>query len=939
MLKHIAKFLFLCLMIITYTTQAQPGNIYHSAPKIPKVRLYFLNNEQALFAINNNHKLDTQILYTTLAKTWDYDSFQNLRQNVVNRYNQQIDEYSAQQLGIKKHGYYLLVSDVTEDGRAYVSLLDYPYYKCKVQKLDNETLVWVSDYHGQMVQNVEVSLADKNAVWVPGLGAYKLVNKELQGDIWIRGNGEFGYHKLINYSNVQVSKRSAPPADKYKYKKQYDGYIATNKPLYKRGDTIWWKAYLTKPNGKGLRKPIKMWLNAYSPAGYSAAIMGKPIQESQVAKPIKRGAYEGFFVANDTFPLNTTYKLNAYKANNSRFLKQHTFEVQDYEKANWQLALAPSRNEYQPNETPQLNIQTLDKNGLPLLGAYLEINVRLAQLFYAEQDSVQVNRKWYDTFYNIRMLAHESGNTEVPIPKELFVAAQAQYNVWVNVSNSDFNQSTLSCNFSTTTNRNRAISRIENDSLIVNYYYNQQLASNRFKVSMINLYYFKEDTVLTSPIKLAIPAYISSVEVTSLDTTFAYQARINTPMAAPRIWGNRGYDSIAVHLRSTNGQKVYYQLYSNNNLIKEGSDTAMDYVQYDASKNSYHLRYIQFGHIGIAAEVQQQSFHFAEKNLLITSNLNKTAYPNQWNEVLITVLKGNRKPAKNVNLTAYAVNKQLPVLQAPHVPYLGLIKPQKTMQKTNLSTQFCGLRNVPIALRPWMIDGFELRKQNFFTIQYPKTGVQVYTDTIADTTTQVQFIVYKGAISQDITALFNFNTLWYSDVYNRQSEVIAYNQKTMALELFTNELKLNIGKINITPHCKNFVCIQIDSLPENKITKYEDLEVFQDSINTILVNHTLFYTINGNYYDTLIIKQNGTVKQAYTYNKYRPFKVLWGEEKRLDAYGKEISKSNQMQFLIYGPMRQFDKIEINYKRGFGHEFNFTPMLHLYLPKTHKTSIQ
>jgi hypothetical protein len=911
------KFITLILGIIPALLLSQNGKMYNAVEQGPYLYVYHLNQSQARFAVDHSDKLDSQLLYTKEVFRIPYDSmyksnkgYRQLLQSGV------ISPNMAKKMDLREHGYYLVV-DVRSPKEVRVFLRELPYFNTALYQIDKEYAVYVSDTAGVHVSNAEVFLDDEPCLYDPSVGGYLVKNKLLVGKLLVRRGNQFLIKHL--YSNTKIKKNAKPDKDKYNYDKHYDGYIVTNKPIYKKGDTIFWKAFLVKPNANGFRRKLKF------------ALTGDPynrrrINEIKVLKSDDRGAYHGHFVVVDSFSENHTYHLTASIPGLDK-LKSIPIRVENYDLNDIEMKVWASKKTYQPGEDVKILIKAEDKNGLPLLDARLESRFWVVNIDYTESDSAQIPDHKFKNFYHSKIQTNSDGTTEITIDADSFIHAQGSYSGEIVLTTSDNKTKRKSVTFTTTTERNRSEIYIANDSLYVNHYFNQKQVKRPFRIETFGEQYLISDSVVYSPIAIPLGVNTNRLNVYR-ESIRVYNSQISRPY--PKITGRRTFDSIYVSFKTTDNSRIYYRIYQNNNLVASGNDTVLNYRARDLSKHSYHMNYAILQNHVIRPYLYTQSFHLAEKQMLMEVKQPNEIYPGQKVDVEIRVTDVKKKPLKKVNLTAYAVNSQIPGIKDPIIPYLGKVKSQKALFTKAISLGYCGYQK-GLRLKPWMVTRFSLRENPYYELIFPKDGYTVLIDTVADSTTQVQLFITKGDTAQNVIISTQNGKIIYSDQYGGYSDPFLVRGNTVTLKIRTLGHLIELPSIKITPFVKNFIGIQIDSLSKEMVSKRSELILFNDSIQKILADHTLAFRINPRHQDTLLVYRNGQLIKAYPryfsrgsvtgINTFAP-NIQFKSEKIMSARGQRNTAATDM-YYIYGPVDSGDLIEMRFKNHFGHEFIFS----------------
>lgn len=149
----------------------------------------------------------------------------------------------------------------------------------------------------------------------------------------------------------------------------YEGYITTNKPKYRPGDTLRFSAWLSKPKGKALNKPMRFRFQQ----GYA-----RNNDTTIIVTPTEAGRYAASFLLNaDSWQLDKPIKISASEKKRSRKARP-TLQVDfsDYETSELQLNVKHKR-QYTAKMPFLFDITAKDINGKAVAGGHLVATLTL----------------------------------------------------------------------------------------------------------------------------------------------------------------------------------------------------------------------------------------------------------------------------------------------------------------------------------------------------------------------------------------------------------------------------------------------------------------------------------------------------------------------------------------------------------------------------------
>ncbi len=159
-----------------------------------------------------------------------------------------------------------------------------------------------------------------------------------------------------NYNNNSYS----PPVISH-------GYFIVNQPKYLPGDTVKLKAYILKPNGKAIKKPLNLYLSDKR-TNYRV-LLG-------AIEPVTPGAFIYQFRIPDSLKIDRDYSLDFYKKG-GEFLQGTTFRIEEYKLRNSTYEARIEKKTIYNGERVKFYAKATDANDLPIYDAKVRVRIRL----------------------------------------------------------------------------------------------------------------------------------------------------------------------------------------------------------------------------------------------------------------------------------------------------------------------------------------------------------------------------------------------------------------------------------------------------------------------------------------------------------------------------------------------------------------------------------
>lgn len=430
------------------------------------------------------------------------------------------------------------------------------------------------------------------------------------------------------------------------YTNTYAGFIVTNKPIYKHGDTLKLKVYLCYEYGKPYKKNILLYIAD---------------QRKVELKPISPGAYVYEYIISDSLKLDQNYSINIYTNNGGYTGLTNTFKVEDYKLDEIEYNFRPLHSTIYNNDSIYFVYEAFDKNHNPAFDAEVEI---VALPYYVPR--IYANCVYFpDTLFhgNFKML--ELNNNILKLPGYLKTKYPADYALKI---------------MATCKNSNNELKKIET---VINIYHGPKL----FETYMSNYHIkFIEEIPLEDSITV-IKYFDNNSQPQAWKIHKTDSVKID-PLAANYMinWGGQ-LKSITVdqslfhislsgkinvdslHFTLHNPAQVPVNMYCIKNELKELLPD-LNSQSMRLKKNEQVNIYYEYT-IGTNRIVGCRSFMIDDKNIFIKTDLPDKVYPGQKSTLNISSFNYKNQALENTNLTVVSVNAAFNQNNIPHVPLFG----------------------------------------------------------------------------------------------------------------------------------------------------------------------------------------------------------------------------------------------------------------------------
>ena len=620
-----------------------------------------------------------------------------------------IDSFPTYKTYSKKlpQGHYLKV--YTEKNQQQVALTTTQDFNVFILNNSKDLNIKVTDLEGNTIPDAKVSIKNTKIKFDPKIQLYRHKKSNKKGVLEVSVNGFTAYYQLSrNYNNSQIKRitnkilHQTPlyyiwvpirytihlPIDGYKsihdgyargtiyrtkrfFRKSYyktaclfnsdycesynnynenEGYFVFSKPRYKIGDTVKLKAFITNRKGRPINKTLDVML--YN--GKKDILLTK-------LKPYRKGAYTYSFAIHDSLQLKLDKSYSISFVRKDKEYISNYFRYEEYELKGNKLDVSIEDDKHYKGDTKKILIKATDINNLPVQDGRIEILITTHKINkYFENDVFVPN-----TLQIIKKKLDPKGKTEIIIADSIFPAADISYKLRTRLLTSD-NEGLRETRVLSYYHKKEHLSiKQVKDSLIFEYFEGTVSKPKKVQLSTAdNFGNSHKPTQETTPFSKVLNAYYASYKITADSLTYEY--KVGSSPAKLQCNTVRTADSI--HIQISNPAKIpfHYSIYKNNRKIKEGyGEKNISFHEKSNQRKGYFL-FLNYIWGGVAQE-DTYEIPFKSKTLNIKVLEPKIISPGQNSEIELLVTDTEGKPVKNVDITAYSLNKKFNY-QAPQPP-------------------------------------------------------------------------------------------------------------------------------------------------------------------------------------------------------------------------------------------------------------------------------
>nr|WP_294947700.1 carboxypeptidase-like regulatory domain-containing protein [uncultured Mucilaginibacter sp.] len=540
--------------------------------------------------------------------------------------------------------------------------------------------------------------------------------------------------------------------NKYHYKPSpYTGFLAFNKPIYKPGDTVKFKAFILNAKSK---KPIT-----------NKTLLVKLVTDDGNKKlgtvsSYRDGGFEYSFVLADSLglDLDETHKIlltdpakelkiksgeedhdgDNEEENNNDVIYSGSFQYEEYELKSIRFTMRADKKEHWPGNPQLVYLKATDENDLPVADGRVVLN-----LITTNVNQHTANHQFVpDTLWTHQLALDAVGETKITIPDSVFPKADVGYNINAQFLNSNNEQQNTTAESEFKYQRFHTITDVVDDSLKISH---QEYGKPVAAMGIVSTLNADGDTLTRQ--KIALPGFVLinpnaseyNIETDSTDTyvdmkDFEGNISLSTERTA---------DSVFINVANPRKLHFFYSVFAGGRLIGQGQADKLFYRKACKPGTPFAMvvNYVWAGVVKTANVFPS----YRPDLLTIAVKQPVSVYPGQKIQTLVVVTDASGKPLPNTDVTAWAITKKFSY-SMPNIPFLGkqgrYIKPKNEFKlgTPNLQGQ------LKLGWQRWSRE-IGLDSIAYYRFTHPQNNIYRIAEPGIDTVTQIApFVVNNGDI-------------------------------------------------------------------------------------------------------------------------------------------------------------------------------------------------
>ncbi|MCF6408048.1 carboxypeptidase-like regulatory domain-containing protein [Chitinophaga filiformis] len=671
-------------------------------------------------------------------------------------------------------GNYLRV--FAENDRLQTVFMHIPYVYAKIGSNNHDLFVILHDAKGNLIKDAEVKLqgrtlhfeAHTGAWWLAGYRNASLLRVyykgmlnciPLQQSLHYRRKKLQQFLRKLNFVKA-IRRKQSRKYYRYQttpYENRHTGYIVFSKPIYKPGDTLKFKAYITDKKGKPVDRPLLVRLSdrdfivdtilttlqPYAPGGYSCDVA--------LSSGMDIDLDETYMISLETLD-SRKYDLNNYNgdldddeyaAKRKIFIKGQ-FKFEEYELNALHFTARTDKKSYTNRENTTVYLQAKDENDLPVMDGQIQLFVTKPIVTKHHATDMFIP----DTLWSYTGPMDALGETKVTLPDSIFPRADLLYQIDCIFTNSNNERQTETLSLEYHYNRGSISFDLQADSLHITPD-RQFKTDNKVYIYGVN----DNDTIETYlsrlPVAIKINPFLSAYRVESENAKGIYYLKNNHDILDAEVSWH--HDTAVVYVTNPHKLPFWYTAFDDGRAVHHGYGDTLTWTASTRNKKQceLHLNYIWGNQLHSIPVYLIR----AEGNLNVAIDAPATVYPGQTTKITVNVKDKYLEPVADADVTAYAYTSRFSDEAPPRVPSftapyrrgpnyyeLGHLQLQKTTQALPFQWEQHSRR-------------MGLDTMLYFRFTHP-SPVFINTEPARDGTTQVAAFVFARGSIQPVHILY-----------------------------------------------------------------------------------------------------------------------------------------------------------------------------------------
>jgi hypothetical protein len=769
-------------------------------------------------------------------------------------------------------------------------------FDIKHKVIGNDVVLFIKDKKSrQNLSTAQVNMNDVSVSFNEGYGGYAFDKNSISADLMAKNKAflrvSVGEEYCVMRYNFYSGDRRQHTGRKNRVSNQTlasSGYLINDKPVYRPGDTLHVKAFLTNPM---TGKPFKR---------HAALTIREPMQNFVYTKKLKAvtpGAFVYDWKIPDTLKIDRNFQLSfEYKVRSNKFFKNSSFYLENYALNSNRYEAFMLKEEFYPGEDLSFRVRATDANRFPLQGTMIHYKLSLngVQEFYG--DTLTLSEAKRLNFYEKDTVYSYENAMDLMIPSKILPNMDANYRIEVILTDPNtFEQKVMHLTCTRQMKKEKLLAYQKDDSMFVRFQFNGKDTARTYQlVSLSN-----GDTLLkkniTTPYSFQLSPFNTQVVIKDKQNIVASVNVFFNRLDISKIKGERSADSIRIAFSFPFDEAMHYRILKKDKVVQQGKTKKLDFRIADNTKDAYSILFTSNINNTIEDNFYRITYVPPLHKIKLQTNLPRQAFPGQRLLVNVQATDCYNKPLEKINIAAFAVNSQFeerfvtPEIAVPEsFKDLVQINQETSLDKLLLSGPYLQLR---YHLTARNFARFDLYNNEYYQLRYPVGGTIMLNKKIQSPVPEFAVCVTNNHIVYSPKyILLDGQPVYISDLDGSPYSFQANAGTHQVTFRFFNK-KITLNNVSFEAGKKYWLGFNMDSITRStpNLVIVDSLSMAQpnDAEKRFLYNSLLL--TNQFPYDSILLRSNAT--------------TMFASDRRARRQARSLNVDGD-HFYVFGPLKE-----------------------------------
>ena len=504
----------------------------------------------------------------------------------------------------------------------------------------DEVQLLLTDLQGRIIADARVKASGRKLRYDPSTRTYRTRRLPDHSIIEVDNGGVMHYIDVENGNPYLRRQDRARQAGRRFGRAAADGhsFVVLNKPRYKPGETLRFKAYLADRS-----RPLTSEIEVHLSGDKDTLLMR--------LAPYRDGFYEGEFTLDEGLGrrLDRRYPL-VLRDSRGKTSASAWFRYEEYQLAAVEFDTRIERSSYAKGEEVGITISVHDENGLPIYDAELEIVMRKS---YGQIDLPDEYLFVPDTLWHYRRPLTGRRTQRIVIPDSVFIdGVSMRCELQCRLTDATGEQHRTWSGFTMNRRPVQIVADFNRGIMTLRELHGTESVASRALLTALTA---EGETILCDSITLPYTAPVNYMaDSYRISSAKAEKEFSSTDYASDMLSCDISREEGGARLRVDNpsGIPFWYTVIRDKSIIDRGYATQLDTLYADSRLRPYALQVDYL--LGDQTYTRRNDLPVVQQPLSLTVDTPDKVYPGQCTQVEVEVKDDRGRPVEGADITAYA---------------------------------------------------------------------------------------------------------------------------------------------------------------------------------------------------------------------------------------------------------------------------------------------